>query len=212
MMSEAQRTSEAQRVCEVQKGCEMQKKVCEEKRVSYNGRSREDEAQPKTTEETSIPDQMSIDLKDEVVDEKCIWEDLAIISRIIGLKQPRRYIMPWVEKNWGSHAMVKYLPKGFFVTIFAEKEDRDQALNSKNWCFENFLLYIQPWTPNFDPLKLAVYDSPVWIRLFNLLIEYWGDPCLQKIGRSLGTLLEIDEDIIDNDSYVYARMRIATVK
>ncbi|GLJ24601.1 hypothetical protein SUGI_0470320 [Cryptomeria japonica] len=171
-----------------------------------------DKAHHKSTEDTSIPNQISIDLMDEVVDEKCVWEDLVIITRIIGPKQPRRYIMPWVENNWGSHVVVKYLHKGFFVTIFEKKEERDQALNSKNWCFENFPLYIQPWAPNFDPLKLVVYDSPVWVRLFKLPIEYWGDPCLEKIGRSLGTLLEIDEDIIDNDSYVYARMGIAAVK
>ncbi|GLJ42558.1 hypothetical protein SUGI_0882270 [Cryptomeria japonica] len=118
--------------------------------------------------------------------------------------------MPWVEKNWGSQVLVKYLPKGFFVIIFVEKEERDKALNAKNWYFEKFPLYIQPWTSNFNPLKLVIYDSPVWIRLFNLPIEYWGDPCLEKIGRTLGTLLEIDEGIIDKDSYVYARMRIAT--
>ncbi|GLJ37445.1 hypothetical protein SUGI_0760800 [Cryptomeria japonica] len=141
-----------------------------------------DDSQPKTSEEASIIDLITIDLMDEVVDEKCIWEDLAFIARIIGPKQSRKRITPWVEKNWGRHAVVKYLPKGFFVIIFAEREERDQALNAKNWYFEYFPLYIQPWTPNFDPLKLAVYDTPIWIRLFNLSIEYWGDPCLEKIG------------------------------
>ncbi|GLJ12618.1 hypothetical protein SUGI_0194680 [Cryptomeria japonica] len=168
--------------------------------------------QPVTTEDNSILGPVTIDLMDDVVDEKCIWEDLAIIARIIGPKKPRRSITPWVEDNWGKHAVVKFLPKGFFVTIFAEKETRDQILNSKNWYFDNSPLYIQPWTPNFNPLQLAIYDSLVWIRLFNLPIEYWGDPCLEKIGRTLGTLLEIDEDIIENDSYVYARMKIAAVK
>ncbi|GLJ54276.1 hypothetical protein SUGI_1164330 [Cryptomeria japonica] len=38
-----------------------------------------------------------------------------------------------------------------------------------------------------------MYDKPVWIRLYNLPIEYWGDINLEKIGHYLGTLLEIDE-------------------
>ncbi|GLJ31259.1 hypothetical protein SUGI_0626930 [Cryptomeria japonica] len=117
---------------------------------------------------------------EEVVDEKCVWEDHAIIARIVALKKPRQCITPWVEENWGRHIVVKLLPKGFFVAIFAKKEERDQALNLKNWFFDSHLLYTQPWTPNFDPLKLAIYDNPVWIRLFNLLIEYWGDPSLEK--------------------------------
>ncbi|GLJ16504.1 hypothetical protein SUGI_0281820 [Cryptomeria japonica] len=48
--------------------------------------------------------------------------------------------------------------------------------------------------------------------MYNLPMEYWGDKCLEKIGRSLGTLLEIDEEIIEEDSYVYARLKIAAVK
>ncbi|GLJ47619.1 hypothetical protein SUGI_1005820 [Cryptomeria japonica] len=104
------------------------------------------------------------------------------------------------------------MPKGFFVAIFAEKEIRNQILNSKNWFLDNLPLYIQPWTPNFNPTRLAVYETLVWIRLFNLQIEYWGDQCLEKIGRTLGTLLEIDEGIVESDLYIYARMKIEVVE
>ncbi|GLJ45402.1 hypothetical protein SUGI_0955890 [Cryptomeria japonica] len=104
------------------------------------------------------------------------------------------------------------MPKGFFVAIFAEKEKRDQILDTKNWFFDNLPLYIQPWTPNFNPTRLAVYETPVWIRLFNLPIEYWGDQCLEKIGRTLRTLLEIGEEIIESNSYIYARMKIPVVE
>ncbi|GLJ49828.1 hypothetical protein SUGI_1058610 [Cryptomeria japonica] len=119
-------------------------------------------------------------------------------------KKPRRSITPWIEENWGSHVVVKFLSKGFFVVVFAEKGARDQTLNSINWYFDSLPLYIQPCTPNFNPLNLAIYENLVWIRLFNLPIKYWGDLCLEKIGRTLGTLLEIDENIIETDSYVYA--------
>ncbi|GLJ24307.1 hypothetical protein SUGI_0463740 [Cryptomeria japonica] len=62
------------------------------------------------------------------------------------------------------------------------------------------------------PFSLAVYSNPIWIRLYNLLIEYWGDSCLEKIGHSLGTLLDVDEQIIEGDSYLYIRLKLATVK
>ncbi|GLJ49384.1 hypothetical protein SUGI_1044890 [Cryptomeria japonica] len=108
--------------------------------------------------------------------------------------------------------MMKFLPKGFFVAIFTEKGIRDQILSSKNWYFDNLPLYIQSWTPNFNPLKLVVYETPVWIELYNLPIKYWGDSSLEKIGRTLGTLLDIDEEIIENDSYIYARIKIAAIE
>lgn len=57
-----------------------------------------------------------------------------------------------------------------------------------------------------------MYNNRIWIRLYNILIEYWGDSCLDKIGHSLGTLLDVDEQIIEDDSYLYARLKLATVK
>ncbi|GLJ45302.1 hypothetical protein SUGI_0953500 [Cryptomeria japonica] len=57
-----------------------------------------------------------------------------------------------------------------------------------------------------------MYDKLVWIRLYNLPIEYWGDISLEKIGHSLGTLLEIDEGIVEKDLYIYTRLKIVAVK
>ncbi|GLJ11386.1 hypothetical protein SUGI_0155190 [Cryptomeria japonica] len=108
--------------------------------------------------------------------------------------------------------MIKFLPKGFFVVIFPKEEDRDHIISLQNWFLDEHPLYIQPWTPNFDPTSLVVYDKPIWIRLYNLLIEYWSEACLETIGRSLGTLLEIDEDIVEGDLYTYARLKLAVVK
>ncbi|GLJ38011.1 hypothetical protein SUGI_0773670 [Cryptomeria japonica] len=79
------------------------------------------------------------------------------------------------------------------------------------WMFEDSPMYIQPWAPNFNPLKCSPYDSSIWVRLYNLSIEYWNKECLDKIGRSLGTLMEVDEDISYGDQYVYVRMKLAVV-
>ncbi|GLJ23324.1 hypothetical protein SUGI_0441300 [Cryptomeria japonica] len=108
--------------------------------------------------------------------------------------------------------VVNFLPRGFFVVVFAKGSERNKVLQQENWFVEDSPLYIQPWQSNFDPLPLVVYDNPMWIRLYNLPIEYWGDSCLEKIGRTLGTLLEIDEKIIEEDLYSYARLKIAVVK
>ncbi|GLJ36868.1 hypothetical protein SUGI_0744910 [Cryptomeria japonica] len=95
--------------------------------------------------------------------------------------------------------MIKFLPKGFFVSIFPKEEDRDHIISLQNWFLDDHPLYIQPWSPNFDLTSLAVYDKLVWIRLYNLPIEYWSEACLETIKRSLGTLLEIYEDIIEGN-------------
>ncbi|GLJ26543.1 hypothetical protein SUGI_0514170 [Cryptomeria japonica] len=104
------------------------------------------------------------------------------------------------------------MSKGFFVAIFPEEEERDHTINLKNWFLDNHPIYIQPWSPNFNPTTLVVYNKPIWIHLYNIPIEYWSEASLEKNGRSLGTLLEIDNSIIEDNLYTYARMKITTVK
>ncbi|GLJ22611.1 hypothetical protein SUGI_0425480 [Cryptomeria japonica] len=80
------------------------------------------------------------------------------------------------------------------------------------WVLEHWGRHLMPWSLNFDPTSMAAYEKPVWIRLYNLPIEYWSEPCLERIRRSLGMLLEVDEEIVEGDLYTYARLRIAAIK
>ncbi|GLJ45197.1 hypothetical protein SUGI_0951320 [Cryptomeria japonica] len=73
-------------------------------------------------------------------------------------------------------------------------------------------LYIQRWHINFNPLITKPYEKLVWIRLNNLPMEYWMEEVLYKIGRSLGTVIEIDTEIVEGDSYLYAKLRLASVR
>ncbi|GLJ49268.1 hypothetical protein SUGI_1040970 [Cryptomeria japonica] len=118
----------------------------------------------------------------------------------------------WVRENWSQDVVLKFIPKGFFIVVFREETVRNKILNQPNWVFGAAHLYLQPWQPNFDLVPLAMYKEPIWIRLYNLPMEYWVDSSLECIGRSLGTLLAVDEEIIENDSYLYARIKIVAIK
>ncbi|GLJ36998.1 hypothetical protein SUGI_0749510 [Cryptomeria japonica] len=116
-----------------------------------------------------------------------------------------------MEENWGLRTVIIFIPKGFFVVLFEDGEDGNQILNQENWIANNHAIYLQPWSPNFDPIPLVVYSTSVWILLYNLPIEYWSEDLLEKIDRTLGTLLEVDFDDED-DLCKYARLRITVVK
>ncbi|GLJ42574.1 hypothetical protein SUGI_0882530 [Cryptomeria japonica] len=155
---------------------------------------------------------MYIDLTEEIETGKAMLDRHAIIAKIIGPNLPRKTVQEWVMENWGMHVMIKFMPKGFFVAVFPEEEERDHIINLKNWYLNNHPIYMQPWIPNFDPTTQAIYKKPIWIHLYNLPIEYWSEESLEKIGRSLGTLSEIDNGIIEDNLYTYAHMKIAVVK
>ncbi|GLJ22481.1 hypothetical protein SUGI_0423270 [Cryptomeria japonica] len=195
--------------------CESLKMECEKLKSlgEWDNSSGGNEVKEETQAASSrISGEVEIDLTEDVEDDRYAWEEYALIARIIGPKQSREVIRSWVDTKWGRHTIIKFLPKGFFVAIFAENHERDKVLGSKNWYLEKHPVYMQPWKPNFNPMDLAWYDKPTWLRLFNLPIEYWGESNLERIRKSLGTLLEIDEGITKNDLYIYARLQIAAVQ
>ncbi|GLJ39709.1 hypothetical protein SUGI_0811790 [Cryptomeria japonica] len=156
-------------------------------------------------------DEMVVDLTEEIEEDRQFWEDQAVIARIIGLNWSRKNIKQWVKEMWGERSVIKFILKGFFVVLFEKHSERDRILNQENWFADKHAVYLQPWTPNFNPIPLAVYSCSKWVRLYNLSIEYWGEVFLEKIDKMLGTELEIDFDDED-DLCKYARLRVAAVR
>ncbi|GLJ39437.1 hypothetical protein SUGI_0805470 [Cryptomeria japonica] len=154
---------------------------------------------------------MVVDLRAEMEEDNEFWEKQAVIARIIGLNWPRTIIKQWVYEKWGDHIVIKFIPKGFFMVLFENQSKRDCILNQENWFVEEYAVYIQPWTSNFNPIPLLVYPRLIWVYLYNLPIEYWSEAYLEKIGRSLRTVLEIDFDE-ENDLCKSVRIRLVVVK
>ncbi|GLJ32355.1 hypothetical protein SUGI_0651150 [Cryptomeria japonica] len=153
-----------------------------------------------------------IDLSEEIEEDIEFLKDLAIICRFIGPRADRKTVQRWIEDTWKTPQITKFMPKGFFIVVFATEEERQKILDGGLWTMKNKPLYIQKWYQNFNPLKTEPYENPIWIRLNNLPMEYWSEEALEKIGRSMGTLMEIDAEIAIGNSYLYARMKLATVR
>jgi len=51
-------------------------------------------------------------------------------------------------------------------------------------------LYLNRWTPDFDPSVDLPTEVPVWVRLPNLPIHCWNFEALQKIGNGIGKFVD----------------------
>lgn len=92
------------------------------------------------------------------------------------------------------------------------EEEREWILQGGLRKMGNNPIYNQKWHPNFNPLKLNPYEKPAWIWMSNVSMEYWAGECLENINSSLGKLMDIDMDIIDGDSCLFARLQIVATK
>ena len=64
-------------------------------------------------------------------------------------------------------------------------------------------LYLNRWTPDFDPNVDVPKEVPVWVRLPNLPVHCWNPEALEKIGNDLGRYIDKADP---KGQYTYARV------
>ena len=84
--------------------------------------------------------------------------------------------------------------RGFFIFEFIAKEDRDLIFRSGPYFMGTQGLYLNRWTPDFDPEVDVPKEVPVWVRLPNLPVHCWNIQTLEKVGNALGRYIDKDEN------------------
>ena len=51
-------------------------------------------------------------------------------------------------------------------------------------------LYLNQWTPDFDPKMDVPSAVPVWVRLPHLPLHCWGDESVKEIGNVVGKYID----------------------
>ena len=64
-------------------------------------------------------------------------------------------------------------------------------------------LYLNKWTPNFDPSLDVLSAVPVWVRLPHLPLHCWNFDSLEAIGSTLGKYIDKADR---KDQFSYARI------
>jgi hypothetical protein len=120
--------------------------------------------------------------------------DRALVGQFTGLWPSPRTTENWIQKNWRpliSNSVTCYaVGRGFFLFEFISKEDRDLIFRSGPYFMGPQGLYLNRWTPDFDPEVDVPKAVPVWVRLPNLSIHCWNPSSLQTIGNRLGRFID----------------------
>ena len=115
----------------------------------------------------------------------------------MGLWPSPRQIDIWIERNWNP--LIKgrmnhfFYGKGFYILYFDHKEDINLIFRNNRDFFRSRGLYLNKWTPHFDPENDIPSAILVWVQLSHLPFHFWGDEVLKSIGDTLGKFIDRDE-------------------
>ena len=111
---------------------------------------------------------------------------------------------------WCTYDIDKILQvrRGLFLVRFQNKDDRDQVIKKGIYHFDSKPFWVKAWNPNPNLCTEILTSLPIWIRLPDLDLKYWGITSLSKICSSLGIPLKMDKYTKERSMIRYARILI----
>ena len=95
-----------------------------------------------------------------------------LISQFTGLWPSPKAVEEWVKRNWiplvKESIKSHFVGKGFFVFVFDNVEDRSLIFRNGPYFMGPQGLYLNKWSPDFDPAQDVPMAVPVWVRLPHL--------------------------------------------
>ena len=120
-----------------------------------------------------------------------------LIGKFTRLRLSLKTVQRWIERNWSDKINGKIsillCGKGYFSFNFESKEDKDLIFRNDPYFMDSRGLYLNKWTPNFDPELDVPSVVPVWVRLPHLPLHCWGDELILAIRNVVGNFIDRSE-------------------
>ncbi|XP_062100721.1 uncharacterized protein LOC133806642 [Humulus lupulus] len=127
----------------------------------------------------------------------------------MGANPPFAVFEGFVKRIWGHLGIERIVRMHIGLTIvkFNDEATRDFVLETGMVQFDKKPVIVRPWTQDLDTIRL-VRSVPLWIRLPNLGLQYWGQKCLSALVSTIGKPIMVDKFTKERSMIRYARILV----
>ncbi|XP_074315611.1 uncharacterized protein LOC141651816 [Silene latifolia] len=145
---------------------------------------------------------------DDVQSEVEFWSS-SIYCYVLGVNQPSHVLGGFVRRIWQKYSIdkVSFLGNGVCVVQFGKQEDKELVLQSEHILFDSKPFIIKDWKPDTKIIKDKPDVVPIWVRLYDLELKYWGK-AFPKIAGLIGTPIRSDKATQEKEFLNYARYMV----
>nr|KAJ0219421.1 hypothetical protein LSAT_V11C300156720 [Lactuca sativa] len=83
--------------------------------------------------------------------------------------------------------------EGFFFFKFDSKEGMMSVLEGGPWLINNVPMFVQRWRPGLVLSKPQINSVSVWVKVFNVPLEYWNSKGVTLIANEIGKPIAMDK-------------------
>ncbi|XP_074298259.1 uncharacterized protein LOC141629097 [Silene latifolia] len=159
----------------------------------------------------SIPEEVGelLQFSDEDVKEELEYWRNSVYGFILGANPPVEGVEGFLRRLWASYPIdkISFCANGVFLVRFKNATAKDQILQQGHFLFDNKPLIIRPWSEDAALEKEEIKEVPVWVKIHNLPLKFWGK-CLPRIAGLMGKFVRCDGATTEKTRLSFARVMI----
>ena len=138
-----------------------------------------------------------------------MWKG-CLVGQFLDKRLPYPVVRSLVNRLWGKREMpdISTTESGLFFFRFRDPEARDWVMNAGPWHLAGRPFILRAWKPGMDMLNIQLSSIPIWVRFYNIPLEYWTSTCLGHIASTIGIPLHLDPLTENKSKLSFARIFI----
>ena len=122
-----------------------------------------------------------------VVEGVGIWEG-RLVGQFLDKRLPLHVVKSFVGRLWGKHEIpeISTTDNGLYIFRFKDLDARDWVLENGPWYFAGRPIILRFWKPDMEMLNVQITSLPIWVKFFNIPLEYWTVTSLGYIASVVG--------------------------
>ena len=136
-----------------------------------------------------------------------MWKGF-LVGQFMDKRLPFPVVRSLVNRLWGKKEIpdISITENGLFFFRFRDLEARDWVMESGPWHLAGRPFILRAWRPGMDMLDIQLSTIPIWVKFFNIPLEYWTSTCLGYIASTVGVPLHLDALTENQTKLSFARI------
>lgn len=118
-----------------------------------------------------------------------------VVGCLVSSRPLNRYsVHPKIKVIWNfvKSLSIEDIDWNTFLFTFPISSNEDRILSQSPWNFRGLHMVLQQWNPDLDLVEIDLDHTNFWLQVHGLSLELMTSLNAEKIGRVLGSLMEIN--------------------
>ena len=138
-----------------------------------------------------------------------MWKG-CLVGQFLDKRLPFPVVRSLVNKLWGKKEIpdISMTDNGLYFFRFRDLDARDWVMEYGPWHLAGRPFILRAWRPGMDMLNIQLSSIPIWVKFYNIPLEYWTNTSLGYIASVVGNPLHLDTLTENQSKLSFARICI----